>query len=116
MVDLAKSFEGQLTATPHMDEGDATLARRLLPGPGRKADRVLVDGLPAGAEVADAMIDGGPHPASTDVGAISAGTPPIRRFLCPLIDQNPPEANLRYPTPFHHGASRHIDILPANRI
>ncbi len=45
---IALSFQGQLTATMHMDEGDLPLAKRLLPVLERKAGRVLVNGYPTG--------------------------------------------------------------------
>ncbi|OOY14300.1 aldehyde dehydrogenase (NADP(+)), partial [Thioclava sp. DLFJ4-1] len=69
MVDLAKGFEGQLTATMHLDDGDAELARKLLPVLERKAGRVMANGFPTGVEVCDAMVHGGPYPASTNFGA-----------------------------------------------
>ena len=90
MVDLAKGFEGQLTATIHMDEGDAGLARQLLPVLERKAGRVMANNFPTGVEVADAMVHGGPYPASTNFGATSVGTLSIRRFLRPVCYQNIP--------------------------
>lgn len=91
-VDLARGFEGQLTATIQMDAGDADLARRLLAVLERKAGRVLVNGYPTGVEVVDAMVHGGPYPASTNFGATSVGTMSIRRFLRPVSYQNvPPE-------------------------
>ena len=49
MIELAKSFEGQLTATLHMDAGDAATAKRLLPVLERKAGRVLANGFPTGS-------------------------------------------------------------------
>lgn len=94
MLDLAKSFEGQLTATLHMDDGDAAPARKLLPILERKAGRVLANGFPTGVEVCDAMVHGGPYPASTNFGATSVGTMAIRRFLRPVCYQNLPEALL----------------------
>ena len=45
-------------------------------------------------EVADAMVHGGPYPASTNFGATSVGTMAIRRFLRPVSYQNIPEALL----------------------
>lgn len=90
MVAVAKAFEGQLTATLHMDAGDAELARRLLPVLERKAGRVLANGFPTGVEVCDAMVHGGPYPASTNFGATSVGTLSIRRFLRPVCYQNLP--------------------------
>jgi NADP-dependent aldehyde dehydrogenase len=91
MPALAAEFEGQLTATLHMDKGDAPLARRLLPVLERKAGRVLANGFPTGVEVCDAMVHGGPYPASTNFGATSVGTMSIRRFLRPVCYQNIPE-------------------------
>jgi NADP-dependent aldehyde dehydrogenase len=94
METLARGFEGQLTMTLHMDEGDATLARRLLPILERKAGRILANGFPTGVEVADSMVHGGPYPASTNFGATSVGTLSIRRFLRPVCYQGIPEAVL----------------------
>ena len=94
MVELAKGFEGQLTATMHLDDGDAALARKLLPVLERKAGRVMANGFPTGVEVSDAMVHGGPYPASTNFGATSVGTLSIRRFLRPVCYQNIPEGVL----------------------
>ncbi|AUH65027.1 aldehyde dehydrogenase (NADP(+)) [Paracoccus zhejiangensis] len=94
MEKLAKGFEGQLTATIHLDAEDAAEARRLLPILERKAGRVLANGFPTGVEVSEAMVHGGPYPASTNFGATSVGTLSIRRFLRPVSFQNIPEGVL----------------------
>ncbi|MGC9370840.1 MAG: aldehyde dehydrogenase (NADP(+)) [Paracoccaceae bacterium] len=94
MLALAHSLQGQLTCTMHMDDADAEAARRLLPVLERKAGRVLANGFPTGVEVCDAMVHGGPYPASTNFGATSVGTLAIRRFLRPVCYQNMPEAVL----------------------
>lgn len=91
MLDVAKSLKGQLTATLQMDEADTDTARSFVPMLERKAGRVLVNGFPTGVEVADAMVHGGPYPASTNFGATSVGTLAIRRFLRPVCYQNMPE-------------------------
>lgn len=91
MTILAKELKGQLTATLHMDADDTDLARKLLPILERKAGRILVNGFPTGVEVADAMVHGGPYPASTNFGATSVGTLSIRRFLRPICYQALPE-------------------------
>jgi NADP-dependent aldehyde dehydrogenase len=90
MIEVAKSFEGQLTATMHLDAGDAELGRKLLPILERKAGRVLANGFPTGVEVSEAMVHGGPYPASTNFGATSVGTMSIRRFTRPVSYQNIP--------------------------
>lgn len=94
MVTLAKGFEGQLTATLHMDRADTALAQRLVPVLERKVGRLLANGFPTGVEVADSMVHGGPFPASTNFGQTSVGTLSIRRFLRPVCYQNMPEALL----------------------
>lgn len=94
MVTLARGLHGQLTVTLHMDDADTATAQRLLPVLERKAGRVLVNGFPTGVEVADAMVHGGPYPASTNFGATSVGTLSIRRFLRPVCYQNLPDALL----------------------
>ncbi|WP_136440711.1 aldehyde dehydrogenase (NADP(+)) [Pacificoceanicola onchidii] len=89
---IARSLDGQLTATVFMESSDAALATELLPVLERKAGRVLFNGFPTGVEVADSMVHGGPYPASTNFGATSVGTLSIRRFLRPVCYQNMPEA------------------------
>lgn len=94
MQAVAESLVGQLTCTLHMDAGDMETARTLLPVLSRKAGRVLANGFPTGVEVADAMVHGGPYPASTNFGATSVGTLSIRRWLRPVCYQNMPDTIL----------------------
>ncbi len=91
MLELARHLDGQLTATLQMNADDAALAKRLLPILERKAGRILANGFPTGVEVADAMVHGGPYPASTNFGATSVGTMAIRRFLRPVCYQSMPD-------------------------
>lgn len=92
MLAFAQAMDGQLTATIHMVNADLPMARQLLPVLEQKAGRVLFNGFPTGVEVADAMVHGGPYPASTNFGATSVGTLAIRRFLRPVCYQNLPDA------------------------
>lgn len=92
METIARSLQGQLTCTLHLDDGDIAQAQRLLPVLERKAGRILANGFPTGVEVADSMVHGGPYPASTNFGATSVGTLSIRRFLRPVCYQNLPVA------------------------
>jgi len=94
MLEIARSFDGQLTATLHLDEGDIALGQSLMPILERKAGRILANGFPTGVEVVDAQVHGGPYPASTNFGATSVGTLSIRRWLRPVAYQNLPEALL----------------------
>ena len=94
IVAIARALDGQLTCTLHMEETDTALAAQLLPILERKAGRILCNGFPTGVEVSDAMVHGGPYPASTNFGATSVGTMAIRRFLRPVCYQNIPEVLL----------------------
>jgi len=91
---VANSLQGQLTCTLHLEEGDQEEARTLMPVLERKAGRVLANGYPTGVEVCDAMVHGGPYPASANFGHTSVGTLAIRRWLRPVCYQNMPEALL----------------------
>jgi NADP-dependent aldehyde dehydrogenase len=93
-LQLAEALEGQLTATLQLDDDDIALARRLLPVLERKAGRILVNGWPTGVEVCDAMVHGGPFPATSDVRSTSVGTAAIQRFLRPVCYQDLPDALL----------------------
>ncbi len=87
---IAHGLQGQLTATLHLDAGDHAFAQTLLPVLQRKAGRILANGFPTGVEVSEAMVHGGPYPASTNFGATSVGTMSIRRWLRPVSYQNLP--------------------------
>jgi NADP-dependent aldehyde dehydrogenase len=90
-VELARSLDGQLSATLHIDTGDDALAARLLPILEQKAGRLLANGFPTGVEVDAAMMHGGPYPASTNAATTSVGTLAIRRFLRPVCYQDVPQ-------------------------
>jgi NADP-dependent aldehyde dehydrogenase len=94
MLEIARALHGQLTITLHMDDEDTDIARGLMPVLERKAGRLLANGYPTGVEVSEAMVHGGPYPASTNFGATSVGTLSIRRFLRPVCYQNIPDALL----------------------
>ncbi|MBC8640967.1 aldehyde dehydrogenase (NADP(+)) [Caballeronia sp. EK] len=94
MILVARSLEGQLTATLLMEKDDVELARRLLPVLERKAGRILANGFPTGVEVAYAMVHGGPYPATSDSRSTSVGAMAIERFLRPVCYQDLPAALL----------------------
>ncbi len=93
-MQIARALDGQLTVTLQMDDADTDALRPLMAVLERKAGRLLVNGFPTGVEVAEAMVHGGPFPASTNFGATSVGTLAIRRFLRPVCYQNMPDALL----------------------
>lgn len=88
MLTIAQELQGQLTATLQMSDGDVDIAKKLLRILERKAGRILANGFPTGVEVADAMVHGGPYPASTNFGASSVGSLALQRFVRPVCFQN----------------------------
>lgn len=85
---------GQLTATIIGEEAELATAQALLTLFTRKAGRVLFNGFPTGVEVCDAMVHGGPFPATSDARGTSVGTGAIERFMRPVCYQNTPQALL----------------------
>ncbi len=94
LVAIAKHIDGQLTATLHLTDDDAALAKTLLPILERKAGRILCNGFPTGVEVTHAMVHGGPSPATSDSRVTSVGSMAIDRFLRPVCYQDFPAALL----------------------
>ncbi|WP_026119469.1 aldehyde dehydrogenase (NADP(+)) [Nocardiopsis ganjiahuensis] len=98
---LVEGMEGQLTATVHLDAetdtGDGV--RELFEALELRAGRILVNGWPTGVDVGDAMVHGGPFPATSDGRSTSVGSAAIERFLRPVVYQNVPAA--LQPAPVH---------------
>ncbi|MFT4020318.1 MAG: aldehyde dehydrogenase (NADP(+)) [Acinetobacter sp.] len=89
-----EQLAGQLTATIVGEDAELANAQALLDLLTRKAGRVLFNGFPTGVEVSDAMVHGGPFPATSDARGTSVGTGAIERFLRPVCYQNTPQVLL----------------------
>ena len=115
MLALARSLEGQLTATVHGTEADLELNRELLDILERRVGRVVVNGFPTGVEVCPAMVHGGPFPATSDGRSTSVGTRAIHRFTRAVCYQGYPDyilpAELREANPL--GIRRLVDGEPS---
>ncbi|KAE9646683.1 aldehyde dehydrogenase (NADP(+)) [Pseudomonas sp. PB103] len=109
MRQVTEHLEGQLTATLHLDDEDLEQVRALLPTLERKAGRLLVNGWPTGVEVCDAMVHGGPFPATSDSRTTSVGTAAILRFLRPVCYQDFPDSLL--PTALKQANPLHLSRL-----
>jgi NADP-dependent aldehyde dehydrogenase len=94
MLDVARSLEGQLTATIHAADGELEQHGELLSILQTKAGRLIFGGFPTGVEVCPSMNHGGPYPATTDVHSTSVGTAAIFRFARPVCYQSFPESQL----------------------
>ena len=94
LTEALRHLQGQLTATLIAEPDDLVAFASLVPLLERKAGRLLLNGYPTGVEVSDAMVHGGPYPATSDARGTSVGTLAIDRFLRPVCFQNYPDALL----------------------
>jgi len=92
--EVARSLEGQLTATVHGTVEDLGQAGGLLRLLEQKAGRLIINGFPTGVEVCPSMHHGGPFPATTDARFTSVGTAALYRFVRPVCYQDFPAALL----------------------
>jgi alpha-ketoglutaric semialdehyde dehydrogenase len=90
-LEIARSLEGQLTATLHGTEADLEAHWELIDVLEKKVGRLIFNGYPTGVEVCHAMVHGGPYPATSDGRSTSIGTLSIFRFARPVCYQDFPE-------------------------
>lgn len=81
-------LQGQLTASVVADESDLTKYKTLIQNIINIAGRVMLNNVPTGVEVLQAMQHGGPFPATSDSRFTSVGTGAIKRFVRPVSWQN----------------------------
>lgn len=94
MLQVTEALEGQLTAAVHASDADEALAGQLVPELELKAGRILFNGFGTGVEVCQAMVHGGPFPATSDSRSTSVGAAAIERFLRPVCYQDLPDTLL----------------------
>lgn len=88
MVEVAKSINGQLTASLMADNNDIINNAELMDLLKNICGRYIMNGVPTGVEVCQSMHHGGPHPATTDSRFTAVGADAIKRFSRPLCFQN----------------------------
>ncbi len=91
LITCLEVLQGQLTSTLIAAPEDDEEAHSLLPILNEKAGRIIYNGVPTGVEVCDAMVHGGPFPATTDARFTAVGNKSIRRWLRPVAFQNCPQ-------------------------
>ncbi len=106
LIAVARSLDGNLTATLHGTEDDLRDHADLVAILQDKVGRLVFNGFPTGVEVCPSMHHGGPYPATTDSRSTSVGTAAITRFARPLCYQGFPEAAL--PSELHDANPRGI--------
>jgi alpha-ketoglutaric semialdehyde dehydrogenase len=89
---VLRALGGQLTAAVFANPGE--LAPGLLDCLAEIAGRVIVNGVPTGVEVCNAINHGGPWPSTTDSRFTAVGPAAYLRFVRPVAYQNTPDALL----------------------
>ena len=96
MEEIAKSIEGQLTGSLHLNKDkDEKLAKKIISQLELKVGRIIFNQFPTGVEVCNAMVHGGAYPATSDSRSTSVGSNAISRFLKPICYQNFPQNYLK---------------------
>ena len=91
---VANAMEGQLTASFIGNEEEIMKQRNLIEAVNLKVGRTIINGMPTGVAVCEAMNHGGPFPATTDSRFTSVGGNAIYRFVRTLCYQGFPDALL----------------------
>lgn len=94
LLEIAHNMEGQLTATIHGTPEDLLEYADLIAILETKVGRLVFNGYPTGVEVGDAMVHGGPYPATSDSRTSAVGTRAVDRFCRYIAYQNFPNEAL----------------------
>ncbi|HEY2847215.1 MAG TPA: aldehyde dehydrogenase family protein, partial [Pyrinomonadaceae bacterium] len=94
LLEIARSLEGQLTASIHGTEADLRDYADLIRILETKAGRLIFNGFSTGVEVCPSMVHGGPYPATSDSRWTAVGTRAIERFARLVCYQNFPDGAL----------------------
>jgi 2,5-dioxopentanoate dehydrogenase len=97
MLRAAHELQGHLTATLLGTEKDLEQNAELLSILETKVGRIIFNGFPTGVEVCDAMVHGGPYPATSDGRSTSIGSLAILRFARLVAYQGLPQSALPSP-------------------
>ncbi len=88
---VAENLSGQLTVSVWATEKDLEEFGDLIKILELKAGRIIYNTVPTGVEVTQAMVHGGPYPATTDSKTTSVGTNAIYRFTRAVCYQGSPQ-------------------------
>ncbi len=94
LLEIARSLEGQLTASIHGTEEDLAEYSDLISILETKVGRLIFNGFSTGVEVCPSMVHGGPYPATSDGRSTAVGSRAITRFSRLVCFQNFPDAAL----------------------
>jgi len=94
LVNLVPRLNGHLTASVFAGSADVENLSPLIDALEPRVGRIILNDYPTGVEVCDAMVHGGPYPATSDSRFTSVGSLSIDRFLRPVCYQGYPDSML----------------------
>jgi 2,5-dioxopentanoate dehydrogenase len=94
METVISNLEGQLTGTIVAENNEEKKYANIIEALQNKVGRLVFNGVPTGVEVCNAMVHGGPFPASTDSRFTAVGVNAIKRWARPICYQNWPNSLL----------------------
>lgn len=94
LLSTITALSGQLTASLFVSTDDIPDCSPIVAALETRVGRVILNDFPTGVEVGDAMVHGGPFPATSDSRSSSVGTLAIERFLRPVCFQGYPNQML----------------------
>ncbi|MBX7054438.1 MAG: aldehyde dehydrogenase (NADP(+)) [Pyrinomonadaceae bacterium] len=94
LLAIARSLEGQLTASVHGTEEDLRSYADLIAILETKVGRLIFNGFSTGVEVCPSMVHGGPYPATSDGRSTAVGSRAMTRFARLVCFQNFPDPSL----------------------
>lgn len=94
LLAAAASIQGSLTGSIFAGGLDTALVRQLLGILEQRVGRIVFNGVPTGVEVAAAMVQGGPWPATNAPHTTAVGWYAMKRWARPVCYQNAPEGLL----------------------
>lgn len=90
LIAFVGGMEGQLTATVYASDVEVLEHQALLVALASRCGRLVFNGVPTRVEVCDAMVHGGPFPATYDGASTSVGLRAVERFTRLLAFQDCP--------------------------
>ncbi|HEY9169231.1 MAG TPA: aldehyde dehydrogenase (NADP(+)) [Lutibacter sp.] len=90
LKNIISNLEGQLTGTILAENGELENYENIVSALQNRVGRIIFNGVPTGVEVCDAMVHGGPYPASTDSRFTAVGINSIKRWVRPFSYQSWP--------------------------
>ena len=97
LLDVLPKVHGHLTASLFAEPGELNDCLELITALETRVGRIILNDYPTGVEVCDAIVHGGPYPATSDSRTTSVGSQALDRFLRPVCYQGYPDSLLPAP-------------------